>query len=170
MIFYEACFTHGVILDTVNHYKRVKSRSTTYENPDRLNVLLQPPFGILLNDCLLSSCKLVNNSTKATLSDILRVHEYGYVKDVKERCEELKRNDIQTVKYDSDTYISQGTYNSSLQAVGCVMDAVDMLAKGDDCRNAFVAVRPPGHHVGSSGKVKYGYNHLILILLFLNLL
>ena len=71
IIFHETCFSHGVILDTINHYKRVKSRQQTYENPDRLNVLLQPPFGILLNDYFLKNCKLVNNSCKATLSDIL---------------------------------------------------------------------------------------------------
>jgi len=40
-----------------------------------------------------------------------------------------------------------------LQAVGCVIDAIDKVMQ-ENARNAFVAVRPPGHHAGYIGKVK----------------
>ncbi|WP_455977660.1 histone deacetylase family protein [Methylorubrum populi] len=46
---------------------------------------------------------------------------------------------------DSDTLMSPGTLNTCLHAVGGSVHAVDAVMKGE-CANAFVAMRPPGHH------------------------
>jgi len=46
---------------------------------------------------------------------------------------------------DADTYLSHGSANAALRAVGAVCDAVDQLMAGK-ADNAFCAVRPPGHH------------------------
>lgn len=49
------------------------------------------------------------------------------------------------VQIDGDTLMSPGTLESALRAVGGAVHAVDAVMTGE-CRNAFVAMRPPGHH------------------------
>lgn len=49
------------------------------------------------------------------------------------------------VAIDGDTVLSPGTLESVLRAVGGAMHAVDAVVAGE-CANAFVAMRPPGHH------------------------
>jgi acetoin utilization deacetylase AcuC-like enzyme len=46
---------------------------------------------------------------------------------------------------DADTVISPGSGEASLRAAGAVMRGVDLVLAGD-VKNAFCAVRPPGHH------------------------
>lgn len=48
-------------------------------------------------------------------------------------------------RLDMDTTISMQSFDASLFAAGGVCRAVDAVMSGD-ARNAFVAVRPPGHH------------------------
>jgi acetoin utilization deacetylase AcuC-like enzyme len=49
------------------------------------------------------------------------------------------------VRLDADTSMSPGSYEAALHAVGGATRAVDAVMAGA-ARNAFVAVRPPGHH------------------------
>ncbi|WP_375464513.1 histone deacetylase family protein [uncultured Methylobacterium sp.] len=49
------------------------------------------------------------------------------------------------VAIDSDTLLSPGTLEATLRAVGGAVMAVDAVMAGE-CANAFVAMRPPGHH------------------------
>jgi acetoin utilization deacetylase AcuC-like enzyme len=46
---------------------------------------------------------------------------------------------------DADTVVSAGSGEAALRAAGAVVAAVDAVMAGD-ARNAFCAVRPPGHH------------------------
>lgn len=46
---------------------------------------------------------------------------------------------------DGDTVVSPGSREAALRAVGAVVAAVDAVFAGE-ARNAFCAVRPPGHH------------------------
>lgn len=46
------------------------------------------------------------------------------------------------------------TFEAALQAVGGVIDAIDKIME-KKANNAFVTVRPPGHHAGYFGKVQY---------------
>jgi len=48
---------------------------------------------------------------------------------------------------DPDTVVSSGSGEAALRAVGAVCRAVDGVMSGE-ARNAFCAVRPPGHHAG----------------------
>ncbi len=49
------------------------------------------------------------------------------------------------VQLDPDTFISPGSGEAALRAVGAVCAAIDAVMNGE-VRNAFCAVRPPGHH------------------------
>jgi hypothetical protein len=158
------CFKHGYISDN-NPIKKIIHRRTTPENPDRLTVLLQPPFGILLSDYFIKNCIFKDNANHATLSDVLRIHDYKYVKSFKNVCDEFKSKNITHVNQygnynyknntylDRDTTISADTYEAAIYAVGSVMEAVDQIMNGE-VSNAFVAIRPPGHHAGHFGKVE----------------
>jgi acetoin utilization deacetylase AcuC-like enzyme len=48
-------------------------------------------------------------------------------------------------RLDADTTISMASFDAALYAAGGVIAAVDAVMQGE-ARNAFVAVRPPGHH------------------------
>jgi acetoin utilization deacetylase AcuC-like enzyme len=48
-------------------------------------------------------------------------------------------------RVDADTVVSPGSGEAALRAVGAVVAAVDAVMAGT-ARNAFCAVRPPGHH------------------------
>ncbi len=50
-----------------------------------------------------------------------------------------------------DTAVSEKTWEASLLAAGAVIEACDAVMK-EGFRNAFCAVRPPGHHAGIFGK------------------
>jgi acetoin utilization deacetylase AcuC-like enzyme len=49
------------------------------------------------------------------------------------------------VQLDADTSMSPGTFEAALRAAGGALYAVDQVMTGS-AGNAFVAVRPPGHH------------------------
>ncbi|CAM9249519.1 unnamed protein product, partial [Ectocarpus sp. 6 AP-2014] len=51
---------------------------------------------------------------------------------------------------DVDTRVSRESYGAARTAAGAVILAVDRVVQGKN-PNAFVAVRPPGHHAGPSG-------------------
>ena len=51
---------------------------------------------------------------------------------------------------DRDTALSESTWKASLLSCGAVIEAVDAVMKGE-AKNAFCAVRPPGHHAGVFG-------------------
>jgi acetoin utilization deacetylase AcuC-like enzyme len=77
----------------------------------------------------------------ATMAQILRVHDAAYV-------DSLRRQVPQSgglAHLDPDTVIGRGSWEAALRAAGAVTAAVDEVASGS-CRNAFCAVRPPGHH------------------------
>jgi acetoin utilization deacetylase AcuC-like enzyme/formylglycine-generating enzyme required for sulfatase activity len=76
----------------------------------------------------------------APLKWIYTIHTPSYVERVKDTCERGEEY------LDSpDVPISTKSYEAALMAAGGVLCAVDAVTRGD-VRNAFCAVRPPGHH------------------------
>lgn len=49
------------------------------------------------------------------------------------------------VPLDPDTWVSAGSLDAAMHAVGGICRAVDMVCAGE-AANAFLAMRPPGHH------------------------
>ena len=104
------------------------------ERPDRLRAILQafqrPAFAALARV----------EARRAEAEELERVHPAAYVQAI------LAAVPAQGQAYlDGDTALSPGSGEAALRAAGAVCAAVDAVA-GGAARNAFCAVRPPGHH------------------------
>ncbi len=77
---------------------------------------------------------------RATVEQIARVHPRQFVEAL------LAAVPAQgEVQIDGDTVMSPGSGEAALRASGAAVAAVDAVMKGE-AKNAFCAVRPPGHH------------------------
>ena len=72
--------------------------------------------------------------------DILRIHPLEYISYLKGSLPQTGYKSL-----DGDTYISSGSLIAAYRAAGGVLRAIDIVLSGE-AKNAFVAVRPPGHH------------------------
>src|SRR5262245_16526503 len=104
------------------------------ERPARLQSIL----GALETDEFSSLVR--REAPEASLDAIARVHDRDYVEEV---LAEIPRSGV--VHFDADTAVSPGSRDAILRAAGAVIEAVDMVIKGE-VQNVFCAVRPPGHH------------------------
>ncbi|MGQ9366021.1 histone deacetylase family protein [Azospirillum sp. A39] len=77
---------------------------------------------------------------RAAVEQIARVHPRSYVERLLSLMPQAGHAGI-----DADTVVSPGSGEAALRAAGAVVAAVDAVAAGGS-RNAFCAVRPPGHH------------------------
>jgi len=83
---------------------------------------------------------------RATTEQLLRAHTMEHLDFVRDNLP----NPGEQAHLDPDTVISAGSYEAALRSAGAAIAAVDAVAKRE-CRNAFCAVRPPGHHAESNG-------------------
>ncbi|MBN8917060.1 MAG: histone deacetylase family protein [Rhizobiales bacterium] len=104
------------------------------ERADRLRVLdrifEQEKFSHLVRDL----------APRGEREDIIRVHPGDFVDAMGEA---VPQDGL--VRIDSDTILSPGSWEAALRAVGGACFAVDEVMEGK-VTNAFVAMRPPGHH------------------------
>ncbi|KAJ1612876.1 histone deactylase [Cryptosporidium canis] len=153
-------FTHSCCADHISlpepmdmPIRRSKLVNKIPENPTRMEVLVKPNVGILKSSefALLQwseSCRPV------VLSDILRVHDWSYIRLLQHKVEESRliwdQRPFHTGSIDDDTQLTPGSWKAALHACGAVINAVDCVCGGEN-RNAFCAIRPPGHHLGTWG-------------------
>ncbi len=78
--------------------------------------------------------------TPAPIEAITTIHDPAYVQSLKDRCATLR-----VFEASEDTIASRGTYDAACLAAGAVLAAIDTVTS-QRARNAFCAVRPPGHH------------------------
>ena len=76
----------------------------------------------------------------ATDAQILRAHPAAYLADLDARDTTKGYSVI-----DGDTFLGPGSLRAARRGAGAVVTAVDMVMAGE-ARNAFCAIRPPGHH------------------------
>jgi acetoin utilization deacetylase AcuC-like enzyme len=104
------------------------------ERPDRLRAIAQ----VLDGDRFQSLERA--EAPQASVETIGLCHPSGYIQAIKDASPKQGM-----VRLDADTSMSPGSLEAALRAVGGAVQAVDDVIdrKAD---NAFVAVRPPGHH------------------------
>ena len=80
----------------------------------------------------------------ATFEQLLRVHSISHL-------EHLKRSSpaLGVVHLDPDTAMNPHSFQAALRSAGAGVMAVDQIMAGE-VKNAFCAVRPPGHHAERS--------------------
>jgi len=89
---------------------------------------------------------------RATAADVLRVHDWAYVRALQAACGRVPDDPAAVGHLDGDTAVSHRSFDAALIAAGAVCDAVDAVLDGS-ATHAFCAIRPPGHHAGPSGVV-----------------
>jgi len=104
------------------------------ERPDRLRAVEQAledeKFQMLVRE----------QAPRAPLEIVALCHPMDYVEAIRDAT---PKEDM--VRLDADTSMSPGSFEAALRAIGGGMQAVDEVMTGK-AANAFVAVRPPGHH------------------------
>ncbi len=80
------------------------------------------------------------DAPEATDEDLRLCHPQAYIDRIKSAGPTEGFNQL-----DADTWMSPGSVSAALHAAGGAVRAVDMVLSGD-ATNAFVAMRPPGHH------------------------
>ncbi|MGP9789765.1 histone deacetylase family protein [Roseinatronobacter sp. NSM] len=76
----------------------------------------------------------------ASDAQVLRCHPEAYLDRIRRAIPAAG-----IYQLDADTHVSNGSLNAALRAAGGACAGVDMVLRGD-VRNAFVGMRPPGHH------------------------
>lgn len=88
-------------------------------------------------EAALDGAKLLRREAPmGTVADVLLCHPQDYYEHIASHG---------AGQLDSDTHMSDGSYNAAMRAVGGAVDAVRAVMEGE-ISNAFVATRPPGHH------------------------
>jgi acetoin utilization deacetylase AcuC-like enzyme len=104
------------------------------ERPDRLRAINE-----VLGEADFSALSRAE-APAATVENLALCHPMDYVEAIRDATPQQGM-----VRIDADTSMSSGSYEAALRATGGTLYAVDeVIAKRAD--NAFVAVRPPGHH------------------------
>jgi acetoin utilization deacetylase AcuC-like enzyme/formylglycine-generating enzyme required for sulfatase activity len=116
-------------------YLKHKTGDTHPEKPRRLTAIVER----LQTTGLLSQLVEIEGRA-APLEWLTTVHTPEYVERVKQACREGASYIDST-----DTPVSSESYDVAVSAVGGVLSAIDAVMEGK-VRNAFCAVRPPGHH------------------------
>jgi acetoin utilization deacetylase AcuC-like enzyme len=83
-------------------------------------------------------------ATLASEDDLALVHPKTHIEHVRSAWNRAVEAEA-IVYLDPDTAVSSGSWDAALAAAGSLISAVDAVAAGT-ARNAFCAVRPPGHH------------------------
>ncbi|MGE0669223.1 MAG: histone deacetylase family protein [Sphingomonadales bacterium] len=110
------------------------------ESPDRLRAVMAAldagEFGALWRE----------DAPEATDAQLLRAHPEQILELIASAADQAGDG---YVRIDADTIMSSGSERAARRAAGAVCRAVAAVARGE-ARNAFCAVRPPGHHAESA--------------------
>ena len=105
------------------------------ERPERLTAIVAHLEEIGLMDRLTRL-----SPTPASTEWLAQIHDPSYITEVERACREGR-----AWLHSTDTPVSAQSYQAALLAAGGVLAAVDAVIEGS-VRNAFCAIRPPGHH------------------------
>jgi acetoin utilization deacetylase AcuC-like enzyme/formylglycine-generating enzyme required for sulfatase activity len=117
-------------------YLQHKTGASHPERPERLTAIVER----LKEKGLLAQLVAIKPAPAPT-EWLTTVHTPEYVERIRKSCEEDAARFADSV----DTPVGMNSYKVALEAVGGVLAAVDAVVEGK-IRNAFCAIRPPGHH------------------------
>ena len=118
----------------VYHHGAFRGHVTPPGHPEQVARLDAVAAGLAGLDVLQIAAPLAEDA------DILRCHPAAYLARVR------AASPLQGwAQLDGDTYLSPGSVEAALRAVGGACAAVDVVLAGQ-VSNAFLAARPPGHH------------------------
>ena len=104
------------------------------ERPDRVSCIIK-------NLKKISKDKIAWEKSSYFDKDLLNItHTQNYIQEVESAFPSQGLHFL-----DGDTIISPGSKNASFDAVGSIIKAIDLVQNKKN-KNAFCAVRPPGHH------------------------
>jgi acetoin utilization deacetylase AcuC-like enzyme len=113
------------------------------ERPDRLRViervLEHEKFMFLLRD----------QCPRAELETIALCHPWEYIERIRKAVPQTGM-----VQLDNDTVLSAGSFEASLRAAGGAILAAEEVMAGK-AKNAFVAIRPAGHHAEATAAMGF---------------
>ena len=109
------------------------------ECPQRLDAIHDHLIATGLADCL-----DMHDAPLATLAQIGRAHESGFVNELQAAIEPLAASG-ERLALDPDTSAGPGTWAAVMRGAGAAVAATDAVIDGR-AANAFCSVRPPGHH------------------------
>ncbi len=125
----------GVIYDEA--YLEHRPPRNHIENPIRVSTIIK------------EISKMGDITIEKPLSNVdewlFKTHDRSYVLQIDNACNEGY------VFLDADTYVSPGTCRAARLAVGAVLRGIDKVLSGE-WDAAYAVVRPPGHHVGHTGR------------------
>jgi acetoin utilization deacetylase AcuC-like enzyme len=104
------------------------------ERPDRLRALMK----VLEDEAFAGIMR--EDAPLGDIEHIAKAHPADYIAYI-----EGAQPESGVEPLDPDTWMSPGSWNAALRAVGAGVRAVDAVMEGE-ADNAFCAVRPPGHH------------------------
>ena len=129
---------------------RLKRIKFVVENPNRLEVLVGTHGSLKTSE--FQNLRIIDSVPTCPIADIVRVHEWAYIRKIMSLVESISSTNAMTRLDKGDTNITGESWKAALKASGCVLQAMDLVCS-ESCKNAFVAIRPPGHHVSSRGAV-----------------
>jgi len=78
----------------------------------------------------------------ADIATLALIHPRDYIEYIEHRSANAGN---EVVRLDADTSVCKDSFTAARLAAGAAVEAVDKVSRGE-LRNAFCAVRPPGHH------------------------
>ena len=137
--------------DMTKHAPPGWPEATHCENPQRLKSIMQR-----LRDCESfqeKDVELISEYAEADKSFVNEGHNkdtyYDYIKKIYDPEPSL-----------GDCYNNIHTSRASLLAANAVKVALDEIYKKKTWKNAFLCIRPPGHHADSTGEGGYGFCYI----------
>lgn len=109
--------------------------------------------------------EVVRDTPPADESLIARAHDEEYIKTIQSSlpvypvdepaifCPGAADKSVELDPENFDTFLTWGSWIAAKRAAGIVCSAIHAVSSGK-CKNAFCAIRPPGHHAGRTGETE----------------
>ncbi len=158
IVFDRDCLGHvSIPSEAEDGHARLKRIKLIVENPTRLEVLVGDQGSLKMTE--FQNLRVLDSVPICPLTDLVRVHDWAYVKRLVDVTNALKSMSSATLGMSpmmrldkGDTNVTVDSWHAARKAAGCVIQAMDLVCS-ETCKSAFVAVRPPGHHVSSRGAI-----------------